>query len=125
MREAETALGWPARAGKLVLTVALDRLAGYYRWAEGGLTPTGPHPEVHVMILYGSSLSPFVRKVMVFAARRGSSSSSCRSASAIRIPISARRARSARCRRLPDGDYGLADLSAIIHYLEAKRPRRR
>lgn len=31
MREAETALGWSARAGKLVLTLALDRLAGYYR----------------------------------------------------------------------------------------------
>jgi hypothetical protein len=31
MRDAETALGWPARAGKLVLTLALDRLAGYYR----------------------------------------------------------------------------------------------
>ncbi|MFL6841399.1 MAG: DUF6456 domain-containing protein [Sphingomicrobium sp.] len=31
MREAETALGWPARAGKLVLTLALDRTATYYR----------------------------------------------------------------------------------------------
>ena len=31
MREAESALGWPARAGKLVLTLALDRLAAYYR----------------------------------------------------------------------------------------------
>jgi hypothetical protein len=31
MREAETALGWPARAGKLVLTFALDRIAAYYR----------------------------------------------------------------------------------------------
>lgn len=31
MREAETALGWPARAGKLVLTLALDRVAGFYR----------------------------------------------------------------------------------------------
>lgn len=31
MREAETALGWPARAGKLVLTLALDRVADYYR----------------------------------------------------------------------------------------------
>lgn len=31
MREAERALGWPARAGKLVLTIALDRVADYYR----------------------------------------------------------------------------------------------
>jgi len=31
MREAESALGWPARAGKLVLTIALDRIAAYYR----------------------------------------------------------------------------------------------
>jgi hypothetical protein len=31
MREAETALGWPTRAGKLVLTFALDRVANYYR----------------------------------------------------------------------------------------------
>jgi len=31
MRDAESALGWPARAGKLVLTIALDRVADYYR----------------------------------------------------------------------------------------------
>lgn len=31
MRDAESALGWPARAGKLVLTLALDRVADYYR----------------------------------------------------------------------------------------------
>ena len=30
MREAETALGWPARAGKLVLALALDRVASFY-----------------------------------------------------------------------------------------------
>ena len=31
MREAEGALGWPARAGKLVLSLALDRIARFYR----------------------------------------------------------------------------------------------
>lgn len=31
MRDAETALGWPARAGKLVLSLALDRIANFYR----------------------------------------------------------------------------------------------
>ena len=31
MRDAEMALGWPARAGKLVLTFALDRVADFYR----------------------------------------------------------------------------------------------
>lgn len=33
MREAESALGWPARAGKVVLSLALDRLVIYYRIA--------------------------------------------------------------------------------------------
>lgn len=31
MRQAETALGWPARAGKLVLGIALERVADFYR----------------------------------------------------------------------------------------------
>ena len=33
MRDAERALGWPARAGKLVLIFALDRVADHYRIA--------------------------------------------------------------------------------------------
>lgn len=35
MREAERALGWPARAGRLVLGLALDRLADHYRLPGG------------------------------------------------------------------------------------------
>jgi hypothetical protein len=31
MREAESALGWPARAGKVVLSLALDRIVRFYR----------------------------------------------------------------------------------------------
>jgi hypothetical protein len=31
MRDAERALGWPARAGRLVLSFALERLADHYR----------------------------------------------------------------------------------------------
>jgi Domain of unknown function (DUF6456) len=31
MRDVETALGWPARTGRVVLGIALDRLADHYR----------------------------------------------------------------------------------------------
>jgi glutathione S-transferase len=75
-----------------------------------------------VMIIYGSSLSFFVRKVLAYAAERG-------------IEVESRvvnpRApdpdfvEASPLRKIPamrDGDYCLADSSAIIHYLEAKYP---
>ena len=35
MPMAEKSMGWPARSGKLVLRIALDRLADYYRLPGG------------------------------------------------------------------------------------------
>jgi glutathione S-transferase len=76
------------------------------------------------MILYGSSLSPFARKVLAYAGERG-----------IEIELqptgfpghSPEFIEASPFRKMPalrDGDYVLSDSSAIIHYLEAKYPER-
>jgi len=74
------------------------------------------------MILFGSSFSPYVRKVLVVAAEKGielevravgigDQDGDFRAASPLgKMPA------------LVDGDYRLADSSAIVHYLEAKVP---
>lgn len=74
------------------------------------------------MILYGSTLSPFVRKVMAFAGEKGielelrptgfpdAEPDFCAASPFRKMPA------------LVDGDYNLADSSAIVHYLEAKQP---
>jgi glutathione S-transferase len=74
------------------------------------------------MIIYGSSLSPFVRKVLAFADEKG-----------VDVQLqgtgfpnhSAEFLEASPFRKMPamrDGDYTLADSSAIIHYIEAKHP---
>lgn len=74
------------------------------------------------MILYGSSLSPFVRKVLAYASEKG-----------IELELqptgfpnpSPEFLDASPFRKMPafrDGDYTLADSTAIIHYLEAKHP---
>ncbi len=74
------------------------------------------------MILYGSSLSPYVRKVLAFAGEKGIvlelrptgfpdfSEDFLKASPFGKMPA------------LEDRDYRLADSSAIIHYLEAKYP---
>jgi glutathione S-transferase len=74
------------------------------------------------MILFGSSVSPFARKVLMFAAEKGialenkpvgphADDAQFRAASPTgKIPA------------FQDGDYTLADSTAIIAYLEAKHP---
>ena len=74
------------------------------------------------MIIYGATMSPFVRKVLAFAAEKrvdvesiqiglGSTDPDFLAASPFRkIPA------------LRDGDFTLADSSAIVHYIEALHP---
>jgi glutathione S-transferase len=74
------------------------------------------------MILYGSSLSPYTRKVLAFAGEKG-----------IELELqptgfpdfSPEFLETSPFRKMPalrDGDYRLADSSAVVHYLEAKHP---
>ena len=78
------------------------------------------------MILYGSTISPFVRKVMAYSLEKGLDLElkPVSIADPDPDPDPDFRAVSpfAKMPALSDGDYGLADSSAIIHYLEAKYP---
>jgi len=74
------------------------------------------------MILYGSTMSPFVRKVAAYAVEKGIELEL--KPTGLGDPDPDFRAASP-FRKMPalvDGDYTLADSSAIIHYLEAKYP---
>ena len=75
-----------------------------------------------MITLYGSSLSPFVRKVLAFAAEKSievdlqptgfpdRSAEFCEASPFNKMPA------------MRDGDYCLPDSTAIVHYLEAKYP---
>ena len=72
------------------------------------------------MIVHGSSLSPFVRKVMVFAAEKNIALDNVQVGPG---PKSAEFLAMSPFGKIPafeDGDYQLCDSSAIVHYLEAK-----
>ena len=76
------------------------------------------------MIFYGSSLSPYVRKVLAFAGEKGIELELQPTGAAPGQP-SEEFLEASPFRKMPafrDGDYTLADSSAIIHYLEAKYP---
>lgn len=76
------------------------------------------------MILYGSSLSPFVRKVLAFAAEKGIELD-LRPTGDAPGQHCAEFLAASPLRKMPalvDGDYRLADSTAIVHYLEALRP---
>ena len=76
------------------------------------------------MILYGSSLSPFVRKVLAYAGEKGIELELKPTGSAPG-QHSEEFLEASPLRKMPalrDEDFTLADSSAIIHYLEAKFP---
>ena len=74
------------------------------------------------MILFGSTLSPFVRKVMVFAAEKGIEIDLQPTGAPDHKPDFCSASPFKKMPALKDGDYELADSSAIVHYLEAKYP---
>jgi glutathione S-transferase len=74
------------------------------------------------MILYGSSLSPFVRKVLAFAGEKGIDLDVQPTGLPNPGPEFLEASPFRKMPALRDGDYTLADSSAIVHYLEAKHP---
>jgi glutathione S-transferase len=74
------------------------------------------------MILYGSSLSPFVRKVLGYAGEKGIEIDLQPTGFPSHSPEYLEASPFRKMPALRDGDYTLADSSAIIHYLEAKFP---
>jgi glutathione S-transferase len=74
------------------------------------------------MILYGSTMSPFVRKVAAYAAEKGIEIDLQPTGFPNFTPEFRAASPFAKMPALVDDDYRLSDSSAIIHYLEAKYP---
>lgn len=74
------------------------------------------------MIVHGSSLSPFVRKVMAFAAEKGIALDNQMVPPGPKTPEFLAMSPFGKIPGFEDGDYKLCDSSAIVHYLEAKHP---
>ncbi|HEX8585656.1 MAG TPA: glutathione S-transferase family protein [Allosphingosinicella sp.] len=75
------------------------------------------------MILYGSSMSPFVRKVLAFAAEKGVELEHKPVRLAAEDPEFRAASPFGKMPAFADGDFRISDSSAIIHYLEAKHPK--
>ncbi|MEO5640279.1 MAG: glutathione S-transferase family protein [Sphingomicrobium sp.] len=74
------------------------------------------------MILYGSTMSPFVRKVAAYCAEKGVAVDIRPVGFRDPDPNFRRASPFGKMPAMLDDDYALADSSAIIHYLEAKYP---
>lgn len=74
------------------------------------------------MILFGASISPFVRKTLMFAAEKGIALEHNPLPPHADDPQFKAASPFGKIPALQDGDYTLADSSAIVHYLDAKYP---
>ena len=74
------------------------------------------------MILYGSSMSPFVRKVLGYAGEKGIELEVRPGGLPTPSPEFLEASPFRKMPALRDGNFTLSDSSAIIHYLEAKQP---
>lgn len=74
------------------------------------------------MILYGTPISPFVRKVSAYAAEKGIALEMVPVGIADPNPDFGAISPFRKMPALQDGDFGISDSSAIIAYLEAKHP---
>ena len=74
------------------------------------------------MILYGSPLSPFVRKTLAYAAEKGLDLESSPIGLGSKDPDFLEASPFAKIPGFRDGDFAISDSTAIITYLEAKYP---
>ena len=74
------------------------------------------------MIIFGSSLSPFVRKTLVIAAEKGMEVDNKVSPPGSPDPDFIACSPFRKIPALKDGDFAICDSSAIIHYFEALKP---
>lgn len=74
------------------------------------------------MIVFGSTLSPYVRKVMVFGAEKGLELELRPAGMGHGGPEFAAASPFGKMPGFQDGDFRIADSSAIVAYLEAKYP---
>lgn len=75
------------------------------------------------MIVYGSTLSPFVRKVMAFLAEKGLEAELKPGGMGRGGPEFEAASPFRKMPALSDGDFSLCDSSAIVAYLDAKHPK--
>jgi glutathione S-transferase len=77
------------------------------------------------MIVYGSSLSPFVRKVLAFGAEKGLELEHRSLGLGATDPEFVEASPFRKIPAFQDGDFKICDSSAIVHYLDTKYPEPR